>query len=342
MALPTQAWSDVDFTRDGKQFDHVFIPHSVNRSAYGHVAVPIVTIKNGPGPTILLTAGNHGDEFEGQLVAGRLARKLDSPDVRGLLIVIPGLNFPAAISGSRVSPIDAGNLNRSFPGNPKGTPTEQLAYYLHTVLMPMADVVIDLHSGGSSLDYLPTTFMNISGKRAIDDGALEAMRVFGAPLCMVFREDGGDARRAFSSAHQNECIYIATELGGTGSVNVDNLAFSYAGTVRLLTHFGLLRSDKALLPIRRAEHSRFVQIPNRDYQLHATAGGIFEPHFKLGDEVKTGDLAGLTYSQHLPTSEAVPSYFRANGFVICRRHPALVEAGDCIAHVATDFDTSLL
>ena len=97
MSLPSQAWSDIDFERDGKQVDHVFIPHSVNRSAYGNVAIPIVVMKRGAGPTILLTAGNHGDEFEGQIVACRIARCLEvQPISAGGSSSSPGLNFPAA------------------------------------------------------------------------------------------------------------------------------------------------------------------------------------------------------------------------------------------------------
>jgi len=337
MSLPSQAWSDVDFERDGKQVDHLFIPHSIHRSAYGHVAIPIVVLRNGAGPTVLLTAGNHGDEFEGQIVAGRIARALEASDIRGRLIIVPGLNFPAASSGSRVSPLDGGNLNRSFPGEARGTPTQQIAYYLHTVLMPMADVVIDLHSGGSSLDYMSTGFTHTCQDPERDRAALAAMRVFGAPLTMVFQDDD-DPRRAFASALGNGCLYLSTELGGTGSVNVDNLSFSYAGTARLLAHFGILQRTEALGPVRAPEKTRFVQIPTRAHQLHASAAGIFEPHFKLGDEVRAGQLAGLTYSQHEPTREPMPSHFKADGFVICRRHPALVEAGDCLAHTAIDFD----
>ena len=294
MSLPSQAWSDIDFERDGKQVDHVFIPHSVNRSAYGNVAIPIVVLKRGAGPTILLTAGNHGDEFEGQIVACRIARRLEAADIRGRLIIIPGLNFPAAQNGTRVSPLDSGNLNRAFPGDPKGTVTQQIAYYLHTVLMPMADIVVDLHSGGSSLDYLPTAFTNLSGERNIDSAAIAAMRAFGAPMCMVFKDDG-DTRRAFSSAHQNECIYLSTELGGTGCVNVDNSSFSYAGTVRVLKHFGLLTGDTVLQPIRNAQRDPLRAGARIAPTSDATVAGIFEPSFKLGDEVRAGALAGFAY-----------------------------------------------
>jgi predicted deacylase len=339
MSLPTQAWTEIDFDRNGRQVGHVFIPYSVNRSAYGNVAIPIVVVSNGNGPTILLTAGNHGDEFEGQIVATRIARRLEPSHIRGRLIVIPCLNFPAAVNGSRVSPLDGGNLNRSFPGDPIGTVTQQIAHYLHSVLMPMAGVVIDLHSGGMSLDYLPTAFINLVGKPELDTAAIAAMRAFGAPLTMVFRE-GGDTRRAFSSAHENGCVYLCTELGGAGCVGTDSLAIGYAGTVRALSHFGLLLSDVALLPIRDADTTRFVQVPDRSYQIHASVDGMFEPMFRLGSEVRVGQLAGLTYSQKEPDREPSPVYFQADGFVICRRHPALVQAGDCLAHIAVDFDAA--
>jgi predicted deacylase len=339
MSLASQGWCDIDFDADGKRVDHLFIPHSVDRSAYGNVGIPIVVVKNGDGPTILLTGGNHGDEFEGQIVASRVARAIAPADIQGRLIVIPCLNFPAAINGARVSPLDGGNLNRSFPGDPRDGVTQQLAHYLHTVLMPMADVMIDLHSGGASLEYLPTAFTNLSGKSQLDRAAVEAMRVFGAPLSMLFRDDS-EARRAVSSAHLNDCVYLCTEMGGAGTVGVDALAIAHAGTARLLQHFGLLRRTDALQPIRNAEHTRFVQVPDRSYQVHAAAVGIFEPVFRLGQDVKVGQLAGLTYSQYEPTREPLASYFEADGFVICRRHPGLVQPGDCLAHVAVDFDAA--
>src|SRR3546814_18395862 len=71
-------------------------------------------------------------------------------------MVIPGLNFPALLNGSRTSPIDKGNLNRVFPGKRNGSLTEMIAHYVDTVLFPMADFVFDIHAGGLSTNYLPT------------------------------------------------------------------------------------------------------------------------------------------------------------------------------------------
>jgi predicted deacylase len=100
-------------------------------------------------------AGNHGDEYEGQIAVSNLARQLDPAEICGRIILLPMVNFPAAQAGLRTSPVDEGNLNRLFPGNAMGSPTEIIAHYVEDVLMPMADYAIDLHSGGNSLYYPP-------------------------------------------------------------------------------------------------------------------------------------------------------------------------------------------
>ena len=74
MTQATMVFSDIDFNREGKQVDWLHLPHSVTRSAYGAIAIPIAVVRNGPGPTVFLMSGNHGDEYEGQIVAGRLVR----------------------------------------------------------------------------------------------------------------------------------------------------------------------------------------------------------------------------------------------------------------------------
>ena len=52
---PSRLTSRIDFNKDGKQCDYVQLPHSVHRSAYGWLPVPLVCIKNEEGPTMLLT-----------------------------------------------------------------------------------------------------------------------------------------------------------------------------------------------------------------------------------------------------------------------------------------------
>jgi predicted deacylase len=117
--------AEIDFNRNGKQHGFIRLPYSVHRSAYGWIPIPVACVKNGAGPRILLMAGNHGDEYEGQVALGKLIRDLEPDEVSGRIIILPSANFPAAMAGMRTSPLDGGNLNRSFPGDPYGGPTEQ-------------------------------------------------------------------------------------------------------------------------------------------------------------------------------------------------------------------------
>jgi len=43
------------------------VPHSTHRPAYGRIAVPVTVLRNRGGPTLVVTAGVHGDiTFTGQ------------------------------------------------------------------------------------------------------------------------------------------------------------------------------------------------------------------------------------------------------------------------------------
>ena len=74
----------VDFERDGKQFGNLELSFSDNHNAFARIPVPVVNIKNGSGPTLLLTAGNHGDEYEGQVILRRLIHELSATDIQSL------------------------------------------------------------------------------------------------------------------------------------------------------------------------------------------------------------------------------------------------------------------
>src|SRR5258708_33896013 len=138
----SRIFSEVDFEKEGKQSAFLRLPHSVHRSAYGWLPIPITCIKDGSGPTVLLSSGNHGDEYEGQVTLMKLTRRLQAGDVKGRIIILSAANFPAAMAGMRTSPTDDGNLDRTFPGNPHRGPTGMTAHFIESGLVPMADLTL--------------------------------------------------------------------------------------------------------------------------------------------------------------------------------------------------------
>ncbi len=112
----------IDLNADGVRHGFFKLPISTDDSAWGAVMTPISVIANGEGPTVLLTGGNHGDEYEGITALYKLAARLTVEEVQGRVIIVPTMNALAAKAGRRCSPLDGGNLNRSFPGDPGAAP----------------------------------------------------------------------------------------------------------------------------------------------------------------------------------------------------------------------------
>ena len=327
---PSSVFADIDLEAPGKRFGHVRVPHSTHESAYGWIAIPIAVIRGSAGPDVLLTAGNHGDEYEGQIALLKLMRELDPAALQGRVIVIPRLNGPAAAAGRRTSPLDGGNLNRLFPGNPEGTPTEQIAHYVDTVLLASTQVSLDIHSGGSSLEYLPCTFAEVPKDAAMRERQRAALLAFGAPMAiMVDKPQSLRTLSAAALAHGH--LHFGTEIGGSGTTRPQTQAVADQGVRRLLAHLGVISHAPPA-----AASPRLMRVPGSSHYVYSTVHGLFEPAFSLGDSVQRGARAGHIHFPEEPERVPHELFFDDSGVVVCRRVPSLVAPGDCLAHLAID------
>jgi predicted deacylase len=324
---------EIDFDKDGKQHGFLRLPHSTHASAYGWIPIPITCVKNGDGPTVYLNSGNHGDEYEGQVTLMKLTRRLAPEQVRGRIVILSAANYPAAMAGRRVSPIDDGNLNRSFPGNPDGGVTQMIAHYIESVLIPMADFAMDLHSGGSSLMYIPSALARRAGDAAQRAKLTEIMKVFGAPISFAFAMPQGEDRTLSAAADRAGVPYLGTEIGGGGTVQPQALRVVEQGVARVLMHLGALRQPLTNVP---PPPTRLLEVGGPDYFVYAPDGGLFEPYVELGDMVESGQEAGAIHFPDTPWREPSIARFRRAGMVICKRIPGRTERGDCLFHLGSD------
>jgi hypothetical protein len=326
----TRIWTPIEYDRDGKQIDWLHLPHSVTRSAYGTIAIPISVVRNGDGPTALFTAGNHGDEYEGEVAVCNLIRELKPESIRGRVIMAPALNLPAVMAATRVSPIDGGNLNRSFPGDANGTVTQQIAHYIDSVLFPMADLFHDLHSGGASLAYMAFASTHEGPDAAVNARGMAALRAFAAPVSLHWRH-GADPRYSPAAAMKRGVAALGGEFGGGGSLNRKGLAVAEEGLLRLLRHMGIVAGGP---PEPRA--TRMLEVPSNDYFVYAPDSGVFEPATDIGEMVQPGQLCGRVHFIDDPARSPRECHFKVGGIVVCQRHPARCERGDCVAHLAIE------
>lgn len=325
-----------DFALDGPGKRHGFFRlfHSVHRSAYGFIPIPGGVVCGGLGPTALLVAGNHGDEWEGQVVLSELLQALQPEQVRGRIIFLPCANLPASLAGTRTSPLDGGNLNRSFPGDADGTATQQIAHFIATELIPQADLVLDLHSGGSSLMYLPCTLATRHEDPARLAAHVAALRAFGAPHAYLQgRAEGqGGVRTLGAVAEAHGILTLCTELGGAGTVTQAVVAMARLGVRRVLAHAGLIDA-----PAEAPFPTRVVAIGAAEDWTYAPCAGVFEPLVLPGDEVRAGQPAGRLHTPESPWQAPVEVAFVRAGLVLCRRFPGRAERGDCLFGVGQDW-----
>jgi predicted deacylase len=324
--------AEVDFDAEGKQSGYLRVPHSTHRSAYGWLPVPITVIRNGDGPTLVISAGVHGDEFEGQIAVANLARELDVAEIRGRLILLPMVNFPAAEAGCRVSPLDDGNLNRLYPGDPKGTPSEMIAHYHEEVVLPLADYAVDLHSGGSSLIYPPTLLRGPAHSPEEEAGLATLTEAFDLPYAWVFTGGGGrssTARTAMGAANRKGVVNVMAELGGAGCVTRDVLRQTERGLRRILHAVGVLPD----YIMDRAQGTRALHALG---SIYADGSGVFEPLKTIGEDVAENETVALIHHPETPGLEPDAVISPYGGLVLAMRSMAQVRRGDALFQIAAD------
>ena len=317
----------VPYDQDGKYHGFLRLPYSRDDSAWGSIMIPICVVKNGDGPTALLTGANHGDEYEGPVCLQDLALELEPEDIRGRVIIIPAVNFPAFQQARRVSPIDQRNLNRSFPGNPGGTPTEKIADYFTQTLVPMADFVLDFHSGGKTLDFVPFACSHVLENKAQQAACVAAVKAFNAPYTMTLLEIDSVGMYDTEVEKQGK-IFVTTELGGGGTASAATIRVAKRGVRNVLMHFGILAGSVELEP------SVFLDMPDIDCYVFSQNSGLIEPVADLGERVERGDIVARIWQADRTGLPPVEYKSERSGVLVSRHFPGLVQSGDCIAVIA--------
>ncbi|QKV19348.1 N(2)-acetyl-L-2,4-diaminobutanoate deacetylase DoeB [Oricola thermophila] len=321
----------IPLDEDGVHHGFLRLPWSRDDSAWGSVMIPITVVRNGDGPTALLTGANHGDEYEGPVALQELAATLKAEETSGRVIIVPYFNYPAFRAGTRTSPIDKGNLNRSFPGRPDGTVTQKIADYFNTVLVPRADIVLDFHSGGKTLDFLPFAAAHILDDTMQQQACVAAMEAFNAPYSMMMREIDNVGMYDTAVEDQGK-VFVTTELGGGGTATAKSIAIARKGLRNVLKHAGILEGEPETGPTIR------LAMPDDDCFVFATEEGLVEPCADLGDTVAKGDCLARIWP--VDRTGATPVEYRAKrgGLLAARHFPGLVKAGDCLAVIAEVVD----
>lgn len=308
---------------------------STNRSAYGTAAIPLLEIERGVGPCVAFVAGVHGDEYEGQWACTQLAGALTSRLRRGRVLIVPAANPGACAAGQRLSPDDGLNLNKTFGIVPARLVTEHVARLLETQVFGPADYVVDVHSGGASLDYLPGSVYTIYGDAPVPDAVHDMAAAFGFAHCMVFRST--DSTAAPAAAHRAGAIRLSAELGGGARLDAPLAERCLRGMLSVL----------AWLEMVDAECHRPCPVAGLDLStaaatLYAETTGVARLDVALGESVEAGQVIGSIIEPLRPLAPPQPIHAPQAGIVVCKRPLARHDSGDCLVQIAPPQDLRAL
>ncbi len=284
------------------------------------IDVPIIIERSlYEGPTVLFTAGIHGDEVNGiEIVRQIVSKGINKPKI-GTVICIPIVNIFGFLHKVREFP-DGRDLNRSFPGSKKGSLAAQVAYKLMNEIVPHVDYCLDFHTGGSSRFNAPHIRIENSDRQL-----KKLANTFNAPFILYSK----NLKKSFRNACRKKNVpMLLFEGGKSNSIDAVVSNTGVNGSKRVLHHLGMLRSKfKVSSPSKTS-----VSIANSKW-IRAQASGMFKPAVKVGSLVNRGDVIG-----HLTDPYGkIHFWIKASnkGYVFNVNEAPLVYQGDALFHIST-------
>jgi N-alpha-acetyl-L-2,4-diaminobutyrate deacetylase len=330
----------VDLERAGRQVGRVELPRSTNSAGWAATHVPIACVANGDGPTVLVLGGNHGDEYEGQVAGLKLLRELRPERVAGRVIVLPVLSVEASRAGTRLWPSGA-NFNRSFPGRPDGPANEQLADFLTRTLFPLADVVVDIHSGGRSAHFLPCSHMHVVDEPEQRRAMLHGMLAWNTDWHFLYIDVAGTGLLPVEAERQGKVV-VTTELGGGGHVPAAIHRLAERGLANVLRHFGVLEGEAETRASLGLPEATILDGTDPESYLFAPESGLLEILVDPGDAVEAGQPVCRLHFVERPEREPEVVVAPRAGIVACVRAIPMTRQGDNVVVVGQPRDRSTL
>jgi len=287
------------------------------------IDVPVIIERSKkPGPTVLITAGIHGDEVNGvEIVRQIIAKGINKPK-RGTIICIPVINVFGFIHMDRLFP-DGRDLNRVFPGSKNGSLASRVAHQLMTKVVPHADLILDFHTGGA--DRFNAAQIRVVKNEVVLD---ELAETFGAPFIFYSKNLGNSFR---NSAYRKGIPMLLFEGGKSFNIHNTITNTGFNGAKRVLSHLEMLRSPfKVSKPKKEA-----VKILESKW-LRASYSGMFKPTISINSRVEKGEVLGNITDPYGSFNHFIKA--PNSGYIFNINQSPLVYQGDAIFHISTKLE----
>jgi predicted deacylase len=277
-----------------------------------------VTVVHGveDGPWLWLDAAIHGDELNGMEIIRRVLDVVDPGTLRGVLIAVPVVNVFGFVQQSRYLP-DRRDLNRSFPGSPRGSMAARLAHLFMEQVVSRCRYGIDLHTGSQHRTNLP----QIRGHLA-DPETRRIAEAFAAPLMYTAAEIPGSLRAA---ARRRGTHLIVYEAGEPLRFDEGAIRTGVEGVLRVLAAVGMRA------PVDEAPPPSSFEAASAAW-LRAPRSGIFHLNARAGETVERGQQLGFLTTPFGETIHQLKAPYES--VVIGHTSNPLVYRGDALLHLA--------
>ncbi|MBV1932393.1 MAG: succinylglutamate desuccinylase/aspartoacylase family protein [Porticoccaceae bacterium] len=249
-----------------------------DQSFEGIAAPTPVLVVNGKraGPTLCLTAAIHGDELNGIEIVRRVLYEADPEKLSGTLIGVPIVNLHGFHRTSRYLP-DRRDLNRFFPGNPRGSSASRIAYSFFNEIILRCDALVDLHTGSFRRTNLPQVRADLTNAAIVD-----LSQSFGATVVLHNVGTEGTLRRAAANAG---IPTITLEAGEPMRLQQAAVNHGVKGIETLLNKMAMYK--------RVSFWGDPEPVFYRSRWIRADQGGILFSEVELGESVNIGELLGI-------------------------------------------------
>lgn len=310
----------IDFDQPGKH--HYQVAFHLD-SGWGYSLVPLTVINgsrrsapaNNEARGLAAFGGTHGNEWEGQVAVKQLCQELDPDQIAGRVILIPQLSQSACAANQRVSPFDGVNMNRAFPGNPRGTISYRIAHFVKKYVFPRVHVVVDVHAGGREGGFaLCTSFHPVSDPAQFDE-IRQAAALFDTPFMLIYSSQMASGLLTDEAEAEGK-IAIGGEFGFGESVNRRGVLHAFTGIQNVLRHYGLMSGEIERVDPVRTHPPLLVDARDLEDYIPCPQDGIWEPLVELGEEVHEGQLIGRLHSFFDQASAPSSLHAHRDGFMI--------------------------
>jgi predicted deacylase len=320
----------IDFDKPGKH--HYQLAFHLD-SSWGYSLVPL-TVINGlrapePGnspPGVAAFGGTHGNEWEGQIAVKRLCRDLPPEEMRGRVILMPQLSESACAANQRTSPLDNVNMNRAFPGNPRGTVSYRIAHFVKTFVFPRVRVVLDIHAGGREGSFALCTSFHPIPDPAQGAEIAQVAALFDTPYMLIYSSQMASGLLTDEAEAEGK-IAVGGEFGFGEGVSRKGVLHAYEGVRNVLRHYGMLPGAVVKIDPLRPSPPRLMDASRLEDYIPCPRSGIWEPAVDLGADIEQGQLLGRLHD--FSDQSSAPWELRAHraGVVLMMHSPATCEKG---------------